>query len=211
MRKMVMAGLIIICSVVIIASFFMVWAKAVTTATKVTTGVKEKVSETLGGSPFGAKLIANIDKANVALSEFGDVQFKTIVRGYEIPVMVNRKSSKTALSFIQVINPEAEGVGNKVLLIYLIPFLAIACIALAVLGLKNDIFVMIIILISGVISIGGLYKVMTANITNNIVQITLERGLWQTLYGYLLIFVFSILWVATNRIGVLGRGNAGKK
>lgn len=211
MRKIVLALLIIICSVVIVASFFMVWARAVTTAAKVASGIEEKVEKAFPGSPFAGKMIADLNKATEAINEFGDVQFRTVVRGYEIPVMVNRKFSKTALSLIQIFDPGAGNIGNKALLLYLIPFLALVTIVLTYLGLKSDIFVIIVCAISGVISVGGLYRVMTADISNNIVRITLDRGLWQTLYGYLMIFVFSIIWLITDKFSASGGGDGNKR
>lgn len=200
MRRIILALLIIICSVVVIASFFMPWAKASTSATKVATSVKKEIAGPFKELPFAGKLFANLDKATDAINEFGDVELKTVVRGCDIPLMVNKKESKTAISLVQVFQPEAEGLDEKVLLIYLIPLLALACAALALLGFKHDIFIIIVALISGAISIGGLYKVMTTNISSNIVQITIGRGLWQTLYGYLLIFIFSIVWLITGML-----------
>ncbi|MBP7056420.1 MAG: hypothetical protein KBB52_06185 [Candidatus Omnitrophica bacterium] len=204
MWKTIMAALIIVCSVVIIGSFFMPWAKAVTTATKVAGGIERSLDAgPLGGSPFASKLIANIDKAKTALNVFGDVRFKTVVSGYEIPVMLNRQESKTALSLTQVFAPGAQNIGKKALLVYLLPLFALLCIALSLLAFKTDLFLLPVILISGLISTAGLYKVLTADITNNIVQITIERGLWQTLYGYLLIFIFSLLWFVLGRALVI--------
>lgn len=200
MRKIILALLIVICGIAIIASFFMPWARAVTTATKVATGIKEKVQGSFGETPLAGRLIANLDKATEALNEFGDVKFRTVVSGYELPVFANRQESKTALSLIQVFSPGAEGIGKKILLVYLMPLLALACAALAVLGLKNDVFIIIIALISGAIAVPGLHKILTADISNNIVQITIERGLWQTLYGYLIIFILSAIWIITGLV-----------
>lgn len=199
MKKMVMGVLIIVCSLVIIGSFFMPWAKATTTASKVATGIKETVARELKGTSLEEKVVANFDKAIGAINEFGDVKFKTVVSGYEIPVLVNRKDSKTAISLAQVFTPDAENLGKKVLLVYLLPLMALLCIAFTVLGLKNELFVILIAIISGTISLGGLFKVSTANIQNNVVQITLERGLWQTLYGYLFIFIISVAWIVLSK------------
>jgi len=206
MRKTIMAILVMVAGLSIIASFFMPWAKATTTASKAATGVKEAVARQIKGASYEEKVLSKFDKAIGAINEFGDVQFKTVVSGYEIPVLVNRKDSKTAISLAQVFTPDAESLGKKALLVYLLPLMALLCIALAVFGLKNGVFVIAMAVISGIISIGGIFKVMTANISNNVVQITIERGLWQTLFGYLFIFIVSVVWFA---LGKLSRG--GKK
>ena len=66
MVKMVIAGLIIICSVVIIASFFAPWAQASLSATKVATGLASSASSTLSKSPFAGKFIKGLNKATDA-------------------------------------------------------------------------------------------------------------------------------------------------
>ena len=199
MLKIAMAVLIIICSIVIVVSFFMPWAKAVTTSTKVASGLTDIVARNFAGTSLGDKIVSKMTQATEAVREFGDVQFKTTVSGYEIPVLVNRKDSTTALSFVQAFIPQAEGTGKRLLLIYLIPLMALLCIALVVLGMKNSIYIFLITIISGVVAIGGIYKAATANLANTMVKITLEHGLWQSLYGYLAIFIFSILWLMGNK------------
>jgi len=195
MRKIVLATLIIICGVVIVVSFFRPWAKAVTSPTKIAGGLKDAISDTLKDTGIADKLIAKVDTATATLNRFENVRFQTVVSGYELPVMVNRETSKTALSLVQIFDPKAADIGKKVLLVYLIPAGALLCIALAFLGMRHDIFVAIMAVLSGVVAAVGLTKLMTTDIANNVVQITIEMGLWQTLYSYLLICVFSVVWL----------------
>ena len=83
------------------------------------------------------------------------------------------------------------------MLVYLIPLFAIVCVILAVIGLKYKLAVIAMAVIGGAISIGGLYNLFTANLAALPVQITIMNGLWQTMYGYLLICILSIIWLIT--------------
>jgi hypothetical protein len=52
--------------------------------------------------------------------------------------------------------------------------------------------------LSGGIAVGGLYNLMTVNLSNLPIQISIEQGLWQTMYAYLLICVIGIVWVVLD-------------
>jgi hypothetical protein len=43
------------------------------------------------------------------------------------------------------------------------------------------------------ITFGSLYKLNTMNFSNETVRITIEKGLWYTMYSYLVIFIISIV------------------
>ena len=75
--------------------------------------------------------------------------------GYQIPKMVNDKTTKVALSLVQVFVKDAKDIDKKSYLVYLLPLFAIICSLLAALGLKNKIYVIIMAVIGGAISIGG--------------------------------------------------------
>ena len=197
--KLVMMALIVICGIVIIASFFMPWAKASTSATRVAKGLKQSTEGALQGTPFGEKFMAQLDVATQAISNMGDIKVKTIVRGCDIPTLVNKKSSQAAIAITQVYVKNANDLDKKVLLVYLIPLFALACIALTFLGMKNILFVAIMGLISGIISVIGFFKIMTTDLSSMVVQISIEKGLWATLWAYLAIFVISIVWVIIDR------------
>ena len=193
--KLVLAALVIICSVVIIISFFLPWAQADLSVTKVAGALTEKAQTTLKGSRFAAKFIAGLDTATKVIGGMGDIQVKTAVSGYDIPTMINKKSSRIAIALAQVIFKDAKDIDKKSLLVYLLPLSGLLCIILAVTGLRSVSPVIIMAILSGLISATGLSNVMMADLSNVVVQISIEQGLWQTLYGFLLIFVFSLIWL----------------
>jgi hypothetical protein len=193
--KIILATLIIVCSVVIVVSFFQPWAKADLSVTKTAGALKEKAQTTMKGSRYAAKIITGLDRAAKAIGGMGDIQVKTAVSGYDIPAMINKKSSKIALCLAQVIFKDAKDLDKKSLLVYLLPLAGLLSIILTLMGLKSIMPVVVMAILSGLISAAGLSNVMTADLSNNVVQISIEQGLWQTLYGFLLIFVFSLIWI----------------
>lgn len=192
--------LIIVSAAVIVVSFFMPWARVDVSATKVSGELVGKASGPLSNSPFAGKFIKGLKKTTDALGNLGDIKIKASVSGYDIPTMLNRRESKAAISLGQIFFKDAEDMDRKSFAVYLLPILAIACIALAVMGLKSRIAVIAMLVLSGTISIVGLYKLFTVNLSNLTVQIVIESGLWQTMYAYLIIAAISAAWIALDAI-----------
>lgn len=199
MRKIVLLALVVICALAIVHAFFMPWAKASASATKVAKGLtKSATAGMLENTPFAGKFIRGLDKATDKISDLGDIQIKTAVSGYDIPTLVNKKTSQIAIAIASVMFKDAKDLDKKSLLVYLLPLLALVCIGLAIIGLKNKIAVMAMTILSGGISAGGLYNLMTVNLSGLPIQISIEQGLWQTMYAYLMIAVIGIVWIALD-------------
>lgn len=195
MKKIIFAGSIIVCALLIIVSFFMPWAKATVNATKVAKDLSDSASGKLQNTPFAGKFLKQFDKATNAIGDLGDIEVKTTVSGYDIPTMTHKKSSHVAIQLAQILFKDAKDLDKKSMLVYLLPLFAIACIALAIIGLKYKVSVIAAAIIGGAIGIGGLYKLMSTDLSGLPVQISIENGLWQTMYGYLLICILSIAWL----------------
>ena len=195
MKKTVFAGLIIVCALIIIVSFFMPWAKATVSATKVAKNVANSASGKLQNTSFGGKFVQGFNQATNAIGNLGDIEVKTTVSGYDIPAMTNKKSSYVAIQLAQILFKDAKDLDKKSMLVYLLPLFAIACIILAIIGLRYKVSVIAAALTGGAIGIGGLYELMTTDLSRLPVQISIENGLWQTMYGYLLICILSIAWL----------------
>lgn len=199
MRKIVMLALVVICAVAIIHAFFMPWAKASVSATKVAKGLtKSATAGVLENTPFAGKFIRGFDTATDTISELGDIQMKTAVSGYDIPTLVNKKSSQIAISIASVMFKDAKDLDKKSMLVYLLPLLALLCIGLAIVGLKSKIAIIVMAILSGAIAAGGLYNMMTIDLSTLPIQISIEQGLWQTMYAYLMISVIGIIWIVMN-------------
>jgi len=199
MRKVILLSLVVICAIAIIHGFFMPWAKASASATKV---AKSLVSSAkigfLKDSPFAGKLIKEFDRATNKISDLGDIRIKTAVSGYDIPTLVNNKTSQIAIGIASIMFKDVKDLDKKVMLVYLLPLSALLCIGLAIAGLKNKIAVIVMAVLSGGIALGGLYNLMTADLSNLNIQISIGQGLWQTMYAYLTIFVIGIVWIALD-------------
>lgn len=190
MKKIVFVGLVIAAAAVIVSSFFMPWAKLSASVTK--------ISQELTGKGAG-KFIKGLEKITGTLGVLGDVEVRTAVSGYDIPTMVNKKSSKVAISLAQGLFKDAKDLDKKSNLLFLVPLFAIVCVALAVVGIRYKLAVALMSVLSGAISLGGLYNLKTADFSNLSVKITVEKGLWHTIYAYLFIFILSIIWLVTDK------------
>lgn len=206
MKKIVLLVLIIICAISIVQAFFLPWAKASVSVTKVAKTLADSATGgILENTPFAGKFVRVFNKTTEKIADLGDVEVKTAVSGYDIPTLVNKKSSQIAISIASVVFKDAKDLDKKSILVYLLPILALVCVALAVIGLKSVIAVIVMVILSGAIAIGGLYNLMTVNMSNFAVKISIEQGLWQTMYGYLLICALGIIWIILNLL------DAGKK
>lgn len=93
----------------------------------------------------------------------------------------------------------AKNLEIKSFLVYLFPFLGIFCGAAAVLGLKDKRFILAASAASGAVSIVGLYNLYTTNLSALIVSIKIGKGLWLSMYAFLIIFLASTTWLVTDR------------
>ena len=202
MKKIVLSALIIICAISIIHAFFLPWAKASASVTKVAKALADSATGgILENTTFAGKFIMAFTKTTEKITSLGDIEIKTAVSGYDIPTLVNKKSSQIAISIASVVLKDAKDLDKKSTLVYLLPLLALVYIGLAVMGLKSNIAVIVMAVSSGAIGIGGLYNLMTVDLSNLAVKISIEQGLWQTMYGYLLICVLSVIWVVLDVLG----------
>lgn len=176
----------------------MPWAKASVNVTKVAKNLAESQSGKLKNTSFAGNFVKEFDRATNAIGNLGDLEVKTTVSGYDIPTMVNKKSSHVAVQLAEILFKDAQDMDKKIMLVYLLPLLAIACIALAITGLRYKISVIAAAIIGGAIGIGGLYELIATDLSKLPVQISIESGLWQTMYGYLLISILSITWLITE-------------
>lgn len=199
MKKAVLAGLIIICSAIVIASFFMPWARTSVSVTKAAQGLAAMVESKLGGTPYAEKVSRALQKTEKAIDTVGNIEVRTTVSGYDIPTLVQKRSSRSALSLAQMFFKDAEGLEQRVMLVYLIPLFGVACIFFAVLALANRLYIIGPALIGGVIAGGGFYKLFTTNFSGEQYQIILLNGIWYTLYAYLAISILSIAWLIIDR------------
>ena len=195
MQKKILKNLVILASVIIVISFFLPWAKVSVS----TMGVSKKVSGKLEGSPVAGKVLKGTGKVTGALSKFGYIYIKSTISGYRIPLLVNSKTSKVAISVVQIVSKSKSGLEAKSYLVYLLPLLGIGCGILATLGLEKRIFIIIMLVIGGIIGIAGLYNLLTAKLARAAVEVDIMIGLWATMLAFLFIFFVGIVWLVTDK------------
>ena len=196
MRKMLFTSLVLVASAVTIIAFYMPWATVATSAT----GISKGLTGALSGTPVASKVVGELDKVTDVISDFGDISIKSTVRGYQIPIMVNDKSSKVAISLAQIFFKDAKDLDKKSYLVYLLPILGIACGLFAFLGRKNKVFIIFMTLLSGTVAVGGLYNLYTLDVSNLMVKIVIQKGLWYTMYSFLFICIVGIATLLENKI-----------
>ena len=197
MKKVIFLTLIIIACIAVIYAFFMPWAKITVSGTKVATQLTEAASKgSLKDSPHAAKIIDKLQSATKSLEKFGDIEVRSVVSGNDIPTLVSRKDSKTALALMQLFFKDAKDAEGKAKLVYLLPLFAILSIVLAAAGIKYRFSPLIIAVIGGAISAVGLYKLSTLSTANLAVTLSIQNGLWLTMYAYLFMCIASIAWFA---------------
>lgn len=198
MDKRILPALVLVAAAIIVWSFFMPWANVKASVTKVARSLTDKAGP-LKEAPLAGKIISELREVTDAIDAFGGINIKTTVRGYDIPRLVNSKTSKVALSLAQILFKGTEGLGLKSYLVYLLPIFAFVSAALAVLGVKATQAVIAMLAVSGVVSMGGLYNLYTADFSNLVVQVVIEKSLWQTMYAYLFIFLVSAIWLILDK------------
>ena len=196
MLRKVLAGLIVLASIITVVSFFMPWARVSVSAAGVSKELSGALSaKQLQGTPIANKVAKELGKITNILTGFGDIDIKTTVSGYQIPGMVNNETSKVALSVAQILSRDASGLDKKIYLVYLLPLLGIICGILAVIGLKSKAWIIIMLVISGAVGVAGLYNLSTANLIHVAVKVDIMEGLWNTMYAFLFIFLSGIVWL----------------
>jgi len=169
----------------------MSWVKVETTASR--------ISETLAkaaGDDSGA-LGRYAEKFSKAASEIGgivDIKASMTLRGIDIPALSDKGDSKLVKSIVRLCGFDTGNYRRKVYLVYLVPLSAIICFILSLLGIRNRIWVLPLVLISGTAAIGGFYKILTFNLKELPVDITIGSGIWTMLYSFLAMLVVSIVW-----------------
>lgn len=193
--KKILSLAVYILALITVIGFMLPWA---TVATSVM-GVSKEVTGSLADTPFAGKVMKEVNAVTDAVSNVGDIELKSIVRGYQIPMMVNDKSSKVALSVAEIFFPEAEGLDWKSYLVYLLPGLGILCGILAFFSTVNRICIFIMTAIGAVLGTIGLYKLYTTDVSSLAVKINIQNGLWYTMYSFLLIGIAGIVWLVLEK------------
>lgn len=199
MVKKIFLILVIIASMVILRAFFMPWAKVKTSVVKASRELTTDAGGKLAKFPKIKEAMKELARVTDLVEALGDIEVETTVSGYNIPMLVNKKTSKVALPLMQVLFEDSKNLDMKSYLVYFLPVLGIVCIFLGIWGLRYKLSILFMMILSGAVSIIGLYNLKRAGLSAPAVTIVIEKGLWYTLYAFLFIFFVSILWLLTDK------------
>jgi len=199
MKKIIFSTLVIIAACVIVLAFFQPWARVQASVTGVSKDLMDQASGELKDTPAAAKFINKLKGVTDAISGLGDIEIKTQVSGYNVPRMVNNKTSKVALSLAQIMFKSTEGLDWKSYLVYALPLCAILCAVLSVIGTRQKMAVLVMLILSGAISLAGLYNLHTMDIGTASIKITIAEGLWDSMHAFLFIAGTSLAWFIVDR------------
>ena len=108
----------------------------------------------------------------------------TQVSGVQIPQMANQKNAQVAMALMELFTQQRQHLGAKSYAVYLLPGLALLCAALLTwLGGSRIVAFGVAAVCAGVAGV-GLYKLLTVNTQALFIAITIGRGLWLSLWGY---------------------------
>jgi len=198
MKRFILSGLIIIASAVTVWTFYMPWARITNDPIRTAKQVLETRDEEFFKSDKFKNTMEKVAGFLDGVFPEG-AQIGATVSGYDVPRLIDREESKVAIAFTQAIFNDVEGLDKKCYAVYLLPLFGILCAALALIGLKHTLSVIVMLLLSGAISIGGLYKLVTLDLTGLPVDIMIQSGLWYTMYAFLFIFAVSLVWLTSER------------
>lgn len=199
MKKAILTGLIVITAAVIVFSFFKPWAHVSASVTQVSKELAGAADDKLKDTPFAGKFVSKFKQVTDTIADMGDIEIKTSVSGYDIPRMVNNKTSKVALSLAEVLFKSTENLDMKSYLVYLLPIFGVLCAFLAFMGLKNKLSILAMTIIGGAVSLVGLYNLHTMDMNTVAIKITIATGLWHTMYAFLFIAFIGLIWLVIDR------------
>ena len=192
MVRKILAGLIVIASIIIVISFFLPWARVSVSVA----GVSKQLTES---SHLPDRVAQRLKQITYTMKTFGDPEVKMTVSGYKIPGMVNNKTTRVAISLAEIMTKSATNLEQKSYLVYLFPLLGILCGVLAVNGSRSKARIVVMLLIAGIVGITGFYNLSTADMTGMAVNIDILNGLWDTIYAFLFIFLAGIVWLIIGK------------
>jgi len=115
------------------------------------------------------------------------------ISGYDVPVLANRKDSKLIMTIAQIFSPNTKDVDKKSWLIWGVPIFAVLLVLLNLIFGANK----WVALGTGIIAVAvfavAVFKISTTELDKVVISVSIAKGLWNTLYGYLGIGILSLL------------------
>jgi len=203
MAKKILTILIILASALIIRSFFMPWVTVDTTVIKaageMAANPKGKMIEAEG---LRIAFFKNMGSIFYPAFRCIDKEIEVVASGYGIPELMHGEEARFIVPFMETLFKDVDHIDRKSYFVYGFPIIAVVCIFFAILGLRSKIPVILTLMICEAISIIGIYNLKSAADAESKVtfaDLTIEIGMWYSLYAFLFIFIMSFLWLAFIR------------
>ena len=107
------------------------------------------------------------------------------ISGFRAPIIANSRLSKNVMELVESFSKKKENVGLKSWAVYALPGLAILLAALLA-RFPDDRRIAVFVAAAGLIVFaGGAARLITLDLTNDFVKVTIDYGLWLSLAAYL--------------------------
>ena len=107
----------------------------------------------------------------------------TKVRGYQIPIMANRKNAKVAMQLVKMFTKKDDQIGLKSYAVYLLPGLAVLCGCVLSGWRRSRVALGAISVLCAAVVAGGLWVLLTTD-TRKEYAIVVGAGIWLSLAAY---------------------------
>lgn len=211
MRKGLFIILIFGAALVIIKSFFLPWVTISTDAARVSGKLSSAAEKHFEKVPdlqrYLRKFNVDVD-VKESLGDLGKlsgiaaalegIEMNTTFTGYDIPMTANKELVSSSTSIAGLFVKDLRNIDLKSLTVFLAPILAILCALYALLGLRHGVFVFLMLMIAGAISIGSFYALSLLDLTTETATIEIREGFWYTIYAFFAIFIVGISYLVTG-------------
>ena len=180
-----------LCVAATVFGFFLPWARLDFNMGEVEKQFSKSAKRALGRS-FGTTRKAPRHAAK------GTQMIPTVVRGYQIPIMANRKNAKVAMQLVKMFTKKDEAIGLKSYAVYLIPGLAVFCGWLLAGVSRQRAARAAVAVLCAAVAAGGCWTLLTTD-TRKDYAIVIGEGIWLSLAAYAGLTAIAVRWLASPR------------
>lgn len=171
------SALISACVVAALAGFLLPWARL---DFNFGSGLEKSISRSLKSS--SRKAFGTGKRASKRAAK-GTPAIPTVVRGYQIPVLANRKNAKVAMQLVKLFTKKDEHAGLKSWLVYLVPGLAALSGWLLLTRPRDRAGAIAALAVCAAVAGGGFYVLATTD-TRKEFAVVVSEGLWISLIAH---------------------------
>ena len=173
-------------------------------------GITEQFDQVTRGTPLeqlAGKLTKELGRvaitvkrgAETVTGELPDLsEIPTQVSGAQVPQLANRQDVQVVLALTEMLTGQRE-LGAKSHAVYLLPGLALVCGLLVTIARRVRLVCAPVGIVCLVVAGGGFWKLLTTKTETLLVAITIEQGLWLSLWAYVGIGLAALVLAALTR------------